>query len=880
LIGQALGHYRFDEKIGAGGMGEVYRAFDHHLERDVAIKVLPTGTLQDDVARKRFRKEAIALSRINHPSIATVHDFDTIKGIDFLVMELVPGRTLREIIKAGPIDADIVHDLAVQLANALDAAHRGGVIHRDLKPGNIKVTPDGQLKVLDFGLAKLFKQSGETQDRVTESSVQAGTLAYMSPEQVTGDRITEASDLFSYGTVLYEMLAGQHPFEADHSHSVVYNILNSTPPLPSSIRSNVRRYDGIVERLLEKKPLDRYASARDVLSDLTRTLDRPVGRAKRRRPSALTTGVLIGAVVTVVLFSLMAFLKGTPDTLALYSTGTIRQLTFTGTANVPNWSPDGKHIAYLDGPTIKLIPPEGGAPRTLETGQINALAWEWMPDGSAILGHGRDPVSKSIVILKIGLYGEETQTLVENGLFPAVSPDQKFLLYMSTAPESSRQLWRLELETGESAMLVTPPEEGTTAYKPRWSPDGSLISYIRWNGAGHELWVMKPDSSLDRRVDTGPLKIGGQYAWGPGGQSFFISGELHGIWSIWRISLESGEPPLRLTANPTMDYHVSVAPDGERFAFGRKKDVSRVVVIGESDSALTYPIEMSVANRHPVYAADGSALYFQVMVNSRWQIWKATPDKNAGDPKPVVSTDDMSCFQVTRGEGNDILFIMGSYGYLHRWGRIGWSQTLWTASADGAQRRQLKGAGERVQRIAGQGYRAGRILYSANDAADYEVFYVLQPDGTPLEIFRDGTDGYCGSLDWGRADNEVILACSADSASSRTNHLKALNIESMEYTTLLVADSLSGGLPAIFHKLAVTPDGSKVSFVLWNSRGRALYIHNFVNDTTRSIYKFGNKENPDHITWSPEGSSIAIDIHKETNDIFVWEPLADQLASK
>ncbi|HEX9764474.1 MAG TPA: serine/threonine-protein kinase, partial [Candidatus Acidoferrales bacterium] len=207
MIGKTLGHYRIIEKIGAGGMGVVYRARDDRLERDVALKVLPTGMLADEAARQRFRKEALALARLNHPNIATVHDFNTQEGADFLVMELVAGTSLSEKLAAGSLPEKEALRLGSQLAEGLAAAHEQNVVHRDLKPANLRVTPDGRLKILDFGLAKLLRPARD--DAVTAEGLShsqagvAGTIPYMSPEQLRGEAVDLRTDIYAAGCVLY-----------------------------------------------------------------------------------------------------------------------------------------------------------------------------------------------------------------------------------------------------------------------------------------------------------------------------------------------------------------------------------------------------------------------------------------------------------------------------------------------------------------------------------------------------------------------------------------------------------------------------------------------------------------------------------------------------
>jgi eukaryotic-like serine/threonine-protein kinase len=270
MIGQILGHYRIEEKIGAGGMGEVYRAHDEHLDRDVALKVLPAGALTDNAARKRFHKEAHALSKLSHPNIATVFDFDTQQGVDFLAMEMIPGATLSSTLAAGPLDEGEVLKLGMQLADALAAAHARGVVHRDLKPGNLMVSPEGRLKILDFGLATLFEAGEASVTRsITETHGVSGTLPYMSPEQLRGEPADARSDIYSAGTVLYELATGQRPFPQSQGAELIGAILHQTPSPPRKHNRLITpALEGVVMKALEKMPEQRYQTARELLAAL------------------------------------------------------------------------------------------------------------------------------------------------------------------------------------------------------------------------------------------------------------------------------------------------------------------------------------------------------------------------------------------------------------------------------------------------------------------------------------------------------------------------------------------------------------------------------------------------------------------------------------
>jgi eukaryotic-like serine/threonine-protein kinase len=310
LVGIELGHYRIVDKIGAGGMGEVYRGHDQHLARDVAIKVLPPGALIDESARKHFHKEALILSQLNHPNIATIYDFDTQQGVDFLVMEYIPGITLSEKVAGGPLPEKEVLRLGVQLAEGLAAAHEHGVVHRDLKPGNLQVTSDGRLKILDFGLAKLRLPvtDGAATESLSETHAMAGTVPYMAPEQLLGGEIDARTDIHAAGSVLYEMATGQRPFPGS-GPSLVEEILHKQPVSPLKLNHKLSAgFEAIVAKCLEKDPGLRYQSAREIAVDLQRltaTSSAIVLEPRKRR--RLWIGLSLAGVMVLAIAIAMFF---------------------------------------------------------------------------------------------------------------------------------------------------------------------------------------------------------------------------------------------------------------------------------------------------------------------------------------------------------------------------------------------------------------------------------------------------------------------------------------------------------------------------------------------------------------------------------------------
>ena len=319
LIGQTVSHYRIMEKIGSGGMGVVYRAHDEQLDRDVAVKVLPHGCIGDGSSRKRFRKEALALAKMNHANVETVHEFASQNDVDYLVTEFIPGKTLTELIRGASLSEKEVVALGAQIAAALEEAHERGIVHCDLKPSNVVVTGKRQVKVLDFGLATMLRPVGEgTTQLVSETGAFAGTLPYMAPEQLSGKGADARTDLYALGLVLYEMATGLRAFPQDSTQALVGMILNQ---MPAPVRGRNPDVSAELERIIfkacDKDPERRYQSAREMRIDLERlatpsttsvapphadTVWQGIWRASRRHPRQVALSIVISSAVIVAIF--------------------------------------------------------------------------------------------------------------------------------------------------------------------------------------------------------------------------------------------------------------------------------------------------------------------------------------------------------------------------------------------------------------------------------------------------------------------------------------------------------------------------------------------------------------------------------------------------
>jgi len=549
MIGQTISHYRIVEKLGSGGMGVVYKAEDTRLHRFVALKFLPEQMTRDRAALERFEREARAASALDNPNICTIYEIgdvslgtgDSAAAEPFIAMQFLDGGTLKHRIASGALKLDDVLELAIEIADALDAAHSKGIVHRDIKPANIFVTKNNHAKVLDFGLAKLAptRHVGEAvgasvatmatatataDELLTSPGTAVGTIAYMSPEQVRGEDLDARTDLFSFGAVLYEMATGHMAFGGT-TGGMVYDAILNRPPLPPSrlnpaIPAELER---IIGRALEKDRTLRYQTAAELRTELKRLRrDTESGRTsafaatpapasipsarKVSRVALLGGGLLILALIAIVWYK-WGYGPG-----ERHVEPTQRQITFNPPEDpvaVAAISPDGKYLAYTDqtgllahsidsGETHRILLPED-FPAT----QINSVLW--FPDGGRLLVTRRAAIAEGRSVWVVTALGQApAQLLRRNTDWVAVSPDGQSIVFLTGPLHQNQDLW-LSGINGESPLKLATGTDQDFFASPVWSPDGKWIAFFHWklsknNPPEETIEVQSASGSASRTV--------------------------------------------------------------------------------------------------------------------------------------------------------------------------------------------------------------------------------------------------------------------------------------------------------------------------------------------------------------------------------------------
>jgi len=768
MLGQTISHYQVLEKLGEGGMGVVYKAKDTHLGRLVAIKFLPAERVANPERKRRFIQEAKAASALNHPNIVTIHDIACEDGRDFIVMEYVAGKTLDQLIGRKGLKLSETLKYSIQMADALAVAHAAGIVHRDLKPANVMVTEKGLVKVLDFGLAKLTEsapgdEAGETLSAAeeaphTEEGAILGTVAYMSPEQAEGKKVDARSDIFSFGSLLYEVITGRRAFRGETRVSTLSAILKEEPQPPSSVAEDVPRdLEKIVARCMRKDPGRRFQLMEDVkiaLEELKEESDSgklttgaPAQLAAARKPP--------NRLLAAGLLALGLALIGTGIWLRVFHPGVtggpaprvVPLTSYPGLEIQPALSPDGKQVAFAwngekeDNYDIYVKLVDAGTPLRLTTDPQPDYAPAWSPDGRYIAFLRWSRAGAEVLVVP-ALGGSERKLAETAAVSPITgaastghrlswSSDAKSLAIVDRgSPKEPNSIYLLSAETREKRRLTVPPADYPGDVYPALSPDGGTLAFVRMRGTGtydiySQAFGAGKRAAEPRRLTFDERLVSG-IDWTPDGRSILFSSNRSGAWEMWRIPASGGQPERPVFGD---GEGPSISREGHRLAFARSTsddNIWRVSGPGAAEKS-TPPTKLIASTKsefQPQFSPDGKRIAFGSNRSGSYEVW-------------VCDTEGLNPVQLTSFGGPHV----GS----PRWSPDGrWiafdstkegQRDIYVISAEGGAARRL--TTELSLDVRPSWSKDGRWIYfGSNRNGDWQVWKVPAEGGAAVQVTR------------------------------------------------------------------------------------------------------------------------------------------------
>jgi eukaryotic-like serine/threonine-protein kinase len=657
-MGRQLSHYQILQKLGEGGMGEVYLARDTKLDRRVAIKVLPYFTGINKEGLKRFIREAKTASAVNHPNVAHIYEIGEQDSIHFIVMEFIEGLTLSEKISGHPLKNSEIIQIAIQIADALGSAHSVQIVHRDIKPKNIMIASSGQVKVLDFGLAKAAMSQDFNNEPQTMSGtlpgVVLGTAPYMSPEQVHGKLVDQRSDLFSFGIVLYEMSTGHLPFTGDRMSEIMEQIIHKTPAPVSNFNQDIpQELERIIFKCLEKEPGNRYQNVNDLLVDL-RNLQRymdsgaAVTTAKTIvKPSRAPHTFLLIILMVLLGFVLWRFVK--PSEIQQTNLHTIS--TFPGSHGAASFSPDGSMIAFennADGVRriwIKNL--NTGDPVPITPTEIPGSRPRWSPlNDQIVFSSGTFGLSRMTEnIWTVPPLGGTPRKLIEHARNPNWSFDGKLLVF-----EREAEIWIANADGSNQRKVEGIPKVPVLVVDrfPAFSPDSSEIVFFQITfGTIGDYFIIPTKGGQPRQI-TFDHAAGERSCWTPDGKYIIFSSARKGSFTLWKIPASGGDPEA-ITTGAGPDAAPDISRDGKQLIFTNQK-FSCTLNLYDSKTRTSHDLITMKEVAAPVFSNDGNKIaFFQgphlFIVNKDGSgLIQLTRNNNESNIFPRWSRDDQSLF--------------------------------------------------------------------------------------------------------------------------------------------------------------------------------------------------------------------------------------------